>query len=83
MGLPMNNLHNPTVVPSGPSTNLGVANEAPQEEMPLKDLIAEKTRVDEELKALGSVLDSVRLIYNIVEYSFSGPEAEQALIDTA
>ena len=60
MGLPMNNIHNPTVVPSGPSTNHSAANGAPQEKMALMDLIAEKTRVEEELKALGSVLDSVR-----------------------
>lgn len=61
MGLPMNNIHSPTVVvPSGPSTDHSAANGAPQEKMPLMDLIAEKTRVEEELKALGSVLDSVR-----------------------
>ena len=59
MRLSMNNIHSPTVVPSGPTTIHSGANGAPQEKTPLMDLIAEKTRVEEELKALGGVLDSV------------------------
>lgn len=55
----MYNLHNPTVVPSGPSPNTSAANGSLQEKTPLMELIAEKARVEEELKALGSVLDSV------------------------
>lgn len=56
----MNNIHSPTVVPSGPSTDHSAANGSTNEKVPLMDLIADKTRVEEELKALGSVLDSVR-----------------------
>ena len=55
----MNNIHDPSVVPSGPTTSHSITNGTPQEKVPLMDLIAEKTRVEEELKALGSVLDSV------------------------
>ena len=53
----MDDIHNPTV-PSGPSTTApaeGRSN-APSS---LMELIAEKQNVEEELKALSSVLDSV------------------------
>ena len=59
MGLPMNDIHSPTVVPSGPTSSASASNGAPQQKVPLMNLIAEKSRVEEELKALGSVLDSV------------------------
>ena len=58
MGLLMDNIHTPTV-PSGPTTGQRVANGVDKDKLSLMDLIAEKTRVEEELTALGSVLDSV------------------------
>lgn len=54
----MDDIHTPTV-PSGPTTAQRVANGVGKDKMSLMDLIAEKTRVEEELSALGSVLDSV------------------------
>ena len=57
----MDDIHTPTV-PSGPSTSRGSANGVDKEKLSLMDLISEKTRVEEELSALGSVLDSVRWI---------------------
>ena len=58
MGLRMDNIHTPTV-PSGSTTGQGVANGVDKDKLSLMDLIAEKTRVEEELTALGGVLDSV------------------------
>ena len=58
MGLPMDDMHTPTV-PSGPTTGQGAANGPGKDKLSLMDLIAEKTRVEEELTALGGVLDSV------------------------
>ncbi|KAI4254092.1 MAG: hypothetical protein L6R42_007333, partial [Xanthoria sp. 1 TBL-2021] len=57
MGLPMDDIHTPTV-PSGPASThtSGSGNRAGRAS--LQDLIAEKTRAEEELKALSSVLDS-------------------------
>ena len=60
MGLHMDDIHTPTVT-SGPTTGLGPANGVEKENFSLMDLIDEKTRVEEELSALGSVLDSVCL----------------------
>ena len=60
----MNDIHSPTVVPSGPTSSASALNGIPQEKVPLMDLIAEKSRVEEELKALGSVLDSVCHLYH-------------------
>lgn len=57
MGIPMNNIHAPTV-PSGPSSG-PQANGSNFEKLLLTELIAEKDRVETELKTLGSVLDSV------------------------
>jgi 26S proteasome regulatory subunit N4 len=54
----MDDLHAPTVG-SGPTSN-GVANGASKRDMSLKDLIAERERVEAELLALSGVLDSVR-----------------------
>ena len=55
----MDDLHTPTV-PSGPTTTGSRAvNGVGEEKLSLMDLIAEKTRVEEELTALGGVLDSV------------------------
>lgn len=60
MGLSMDDIHTPSV-PSGPTTNGARANGVGQEKVSLIDLIEQKTQVEEELKALGGVLDSVRL----------------------
>lgn len=57
MGMPMDDLHTPTV-PSGPTTRLH-GNDATISKLSLMELIDRKDRVEEELKALGSVLDSV------------------------
>lgn len=56
MGLPMDNLHSPTVA-SGPTSSTAANGSAQQ--LSLMELIAEKDRVESELSALGSVLDSV------------------------
>ena len=58
MGLRMDDIHTPTV-PSGPTTGQRAVNGIEKDKLSLMDLIAEKTRVEEELSALGSVLDSV------------------------
>ena len=58
MGLRMDDIHTPTV-PSGPTTGQRAVNGIDKDKLSLMDLIAEKTRVEEELSALGSVLDSV------------------------
>ena len=58
MGLRMDDIHTPTV-PSGSTTGQGGANGVDKDKLSLMDLIAEKTKVEEELTALGSVLDSV------------------------
>ena len=57
----MDDIHTPTVVPSGPTTGHGAVNGVAKDKLSLMDLIAEKTRVEEELVALGGVLDSVFL----------------------
>lgn len=56
MGLRMDDLHAPTVA-SGP-TSQGIA-DGVQPERSLQELIAQKERLEAELSALGSVLDSV------------------------
>lgn len=58
MGLPMANIHAPTVA-SGPISR-PAANEGSKENLSLMGLMAEKTRIEEELSALSSVLGSVR-----------------------
>ena len=58
MGLRMDDIHTPTVA-SRPTTGQRAANVIDKDKLSLMDLIAEKTRVEEELSALGSVLDSV------------------------
>ena len=57
MGLRMDDLHTPTVA-SGP-TSSRASNGAPKDQMTTKELMAEKERIESELKALSSVLDSV------------------------
>ena len=57
MGLPMNNLHAPTV-PSGPTSG-PQGDRSALDRLSLMELMSRKDNVEEELKALGSVLDSV------------------------
>ena len=54
----MDDIHAPTVS-SGPVSG-GYTNGVSKEQLSLQELIAEKDRVEAELKALGQVLDSVR-----------------------
>lgn len=58
MGLPMNDIHSPTVR-AGPVSGDDFHQQMNKESVSLTDLISEKTRVEEELAALSSVLDSV------------------------
>jgi 26S proteasome non-ATPase regulatory subunit 9 len=60
MGLHMDDLHAPTVA-SGPTTG-GYSNGVSKAQLSLQELIAEKDRVEAELKALGQVLDSVCIL---------------------
>lgn len=57
MGLHMDDIHAPTVS-SGP-TSSGYANGVSKDQLSLQELIAEKDRLEAELKALGQVLASV------------------------
>ena len=59
MGLRMEDLHTPTV-PSGPVTGTTGPGLSQNALTPLTDLISEKERVERELTALSSVLDSVK-----------------------
>lgn len=61
MGIPMNNIHAPTVA-SGPTSD-HQTNGINFEKLSLIDLMAEKDRIETELKALGSVLESVSISY--------------------
>lgn len=56
MGLRMEDLHTPTVA-AGPTSGRS-SNGAAKDGLPLTELIAEKERVESELLALGSVLES-------------------------
>jgi 26S proteasome non-ATPase regulatory subunit 9 len=65
MGIRMDDLHAP-IVSSGPTTG-GYSNGIPKEQLSLQELMAEKDRVETELKALGQVLDSVRTLITWAE----------------
>lgn len=54
----MDDIHTPSVA-SGPTSGV-YANGASKDELTFDQLIAEKERLEEELKALSAVLDSVR-----------------------
>lgn len=58
MGLPMDDIHTPTVA-SGPTSGRASNNTKRNGEISLLDLVAEKAGMEEELKALSGVLDSV------------------------
>ena len=60
MGLPMGDIHTPSMV-FGPTSNRSVADGTDHAKMSLVDLVEEKQRVEGELSALSSVLDSVRI----------------------
>jgi 26S proteasome non-ATPase regulatory subunit 9 len=63
----MDDIHAPTVS-SGPTSG-GYTNGVSKEQLSLQELIAEKGRVETELKALGQVLDSVRMKWTLEEKS--------------
>lgn len=65
MGIRMDDLHTPTVA-SGP-TSSSYSNGVSKEQLSLQELIAERNRLEAELKALGQVLDSVSMITFIAE----------------
>ena len=54
----MDDIHNPTV-PSGPTSASRGPNAVLDKEVPLMELMKEKERIESELTALSSVLDSV------------------------
>jgi 26S proteasome non-ATPase regulatory subunit 9 len=62
----MASIHDPSI-PSANANGDG-SNGVAKESLTLRELIAEKDRVEEELKALSSVLDSVRLGLNPCSY---------------
>ena len=59
MGLRMDDIHAPTV-PSGPSTSKPSSFDPASDKRSLLELMDLKTKLEEELSALGSVLESVR-----------------------
>ena len=59
MGIPMDNIHAPSVA-SGPTAANGVR-DLDLSKLTLPGLIEEKERLESELKALGSVLESVSI----------------------
>ena len=69
MGLHMDDIHTPTV-PSGPASAQG-SYDKEKKDMSLVDLIAEKKRLEEELSALGSVLDSVSAETRLLSNQYS------------
>ncbi|KAI9882953.1 MAG: hypothetical protein M1823_005300 [Watsoniomyces obsoletus] len=71
MGIPMDSIHAPTVA-SGPTSGPSPRNEANRDDVPLMKLIQEKDRVEEELKALGGVLDSHGVNMNTSLTTFDG-----------
>ncbi|KAL9088012.1 MAG: hypothetical protein Q9165_006353 [Trypethelium subeluteriae] len=75
MGLPMENVHTPTVA-SGPTTN-GTVQNGVREGASLTELMAKKDSIEAELTALGSVLDSHGVNMNTGLTTFDGfPRAD-------
>ncbi|ORY15713.1 26S proteasome non-ATPase regulatory subunit 9 [Clohesyomyces aquaticus] len=70
MGLHMDDIHAPTVS-SGPTSG-GYSNGVSKQQLTLMELIAEKDRVEAELKALGQVLDSHGVHMNTTLTTFDG-----------
>lgn len=77
MGLHMDNIHTPSVA-SGPTSGPGPDTGVKTDMLSLMDLINEKTRVEEELSALGSVLDSVHSTLAKTHYMLSGADSHLA-----
>ena len=73
MGIHMDDLHAPTVS-SGPTSG-GYSNGVSKDQLSLQELIAEKDRAEAELKALGQVLDSVRILPMMEEVALMFPVA--------
>ncbi|KAL8697271.1 MAG: hypothetical protein Q9224_002398 [Gallowayella concinna] len=71
MGLPMDDIHTPTV-PSGPASSHDSHNTNGAGGTSLMGWIAEKARIEEELKALSSVLDSHGVNMNTSLTTFDG-----------
>ncbi|KAI9817229.1 MAG: putative 26S proteasome regulatory subunit [Pycnora praestabilis] len=71
MGLLMDSLHAP-VVASGPTSGVAAANDDGSDKMSLLELITEKDRVESELSALSSVLDSHGVTMNTTLTTFDG-----------
>ena len=82
MGLLMDDLHSPSVL-SGVVTGQ-YSSDKPKEDVPLSELMAEKQQMEEELKALGSVLDSVshalKLSSDLKEVTYLPDVSSTALI---
>lgn len=77
-------IHAPTV-PSGPTTN-GTTNGAPAAPFPLARLMEEKDRLEGELKALGSLLDSHGVTMTTSLLTFDGfprSDIDVAMVRTA
>ncbi|KIW08937.1 uncharacterized protein PV09_00853 [Verruconis gallopava] len=70
MGIPMEDIHTPSVA-SGPLSN-GYANGVSKDDMTLNELMAEKDRLEKELKALSAVLDSHGVNMNTSLTTFDG-----------
>ncbi|KAH3907299.1 hypothetical protein HBH56_192940 [Parastagonospora nodorum] len=70
MGIRMDDLHTPTVA-SGPTSG-GYSNGVSKDQLSLQELIAEKDRLETELKALGQVLDSHGVNMNTGLTTFDG-----------
>ncbi|MDI1490133.1 MAG: putative 26S proteasome regulatory subunit [Ramalina farinacea] len=80
----MDDLHNPTVVPSGPSTSSSAPNDA-KDTRSLLELMDYKTKLEGELSALGSVLDSHNATMSTPLTTFDGyprPDIDVAQIRT-
>ncbi|MCJ1403706.1 GTP-binding nuclear protein gsp1/Ran [Xylographa trunciseda] len=71
MGLRMEDIHTPTV-PSGPTSTSNGRYNVLEDKTPLMDLILEKERVESELSALSSVLDSHGVNMNTGLTTFDG-----------
>ena len=63
MGIPLHNVHEPSVHTTTPTSSA---------EPPLQELIAQKDNLEEELKALGSVLDSHNVTMQTSLTTFDG-----------
>jgi len=75
IGIPMDDIHTPSVA-SGPTSN-GYSNGVPKAQMSLSELAAEKDRLEGELSALSSVLDSHGVNMDTSLISFDGyPRAD-------